>query len=100
MRPRVGTKGWAPLEVEQKDEKDKKERKKDAVVQNWCLTSRAPYKEGEGFIGVMGLAVVMGKDFGHFGKAVAAAALDFLGDPRMKHRACFGEKALIECVPH
>jgi len=27
-------------------EKDKKERKKDAVVQNWCLTSRAPYKEG------------------------------------------------------
>ena len=37
----VGTKGWAPLEVEQKDEKDKKERKKDAVVQNWCLTSRA-----------------------------------------------------------
>ena len=46
MRPRVGTKGWAPLEVEQKDEKDKKERKKDAVVQNWCLTSRVPYKEG------------------------------------------------------
>jgi hypothetical protein len=46
MRPRVGTKGWAPLEVEQKDEKDKKERKKDAVVQNWCLTSRAPYKGG------------------------------------------------------
>ena len=50
MRPRVGTKGWAPLEVEQKDEKDKKERKKDAVVQNWCLTSRVPYKDG-GFIG-------------------------------------------------
>jgi len=47
MRPRVGTKGWAPLEVEQKDEKDKKERKKDAVVQNWCLTSRVPYKEGD-----------------------------------------------------
>ena len=31
MRLRVGTKGWAPLEVEQKDKKDKKERKKDAV---------------------------------------------------------------------
>jgi hypothetical protein len=37
----------APLEVEQKD---KKERKKDAVVQNWCLTSRAPYKASEASI--------------------------------------------------
>jgi hypothetical protein len=52
----------------------------------------------EGFTSARSLAVVMSQNFGHFSKAVAAAALDFLGDLQMQRNAHFTEQTLIECV--
>ena len=41
---------------------------------------------------MVGLAVMMRKGLGHFGKAVAATALDFLRDLRMQRRARFAQQ--------
>ena len=42
---------------------------------------------GESFVGAISLAVMMREGLGHFDQTVAAAAFDFLGDPKMQRGA-------------
>src|SRR5262249_7268808 len=57
-------------------------------------------KKGEGFIRTVAPTVMMGKDLGYFGQAVAAAALDFLGDLQMQCSPRFAEQTLVQRVAH
>ena len=50
--------------------------------------------------GAVSLAVMMGQDLGHFGKAVVASPLDFLCDLQMQRSARFAQQTLIEGVTH
>ena len=48
-----------------------------------------------GFVGVIGLAVMISQFLGHFGEAVASAALDFVGGLQMQRFASIGEQGLV-----
>src|ERR1700678_2258614 len=64
-------------------------------------TFAARHREvAESFSGVLALTVVMGQDLGHFGQAIAAAALDFLRYFQMQCPAPFRQQAFVQSIFH